>query len=243
MKLMLITGANGQIGSYLAHAYRDQYELALLYHNRAERLGNFEPNMLFKVDLENTEQVSSTIAHIAEQYKQAPAILIHCAAKRSADAMPLANTEPDTFKDVFNSNFMGAYNILRYTLSFMQENRFGRVVMFGSDVSRSGLPRGSAYAAAKAGIVNLVKSVAREMATYNVLLNAISPAPVDTILEEDYQGEYLRFRQEYFARHISNVPSGKLVSQVEIKRVVDLMISAEVENMNGEEIFLTGGLQ
>jgi NAD(P)-dependent dehydrogenase (short-subunit alcohol dehydrogenase family) len=243
MKLMLITGANGQIGSSLAKSYREEgYELALFYHNRTDRLDSFPVESMFKVNLVNYTDVKQALGQVVSQYHKTPDCLIHCAALRSADALPLANTEPAVFEEVFRSNFSSAYNILRAVLPGMQENGFGRVVMFGSEVSRSGLKNGSAYAAAKAGIVSLVKSSAKEMAAYNVLINAVSPAPVDTVLEEDFQGEYLEFRKAYFANHVLSTPSGKLVSINEIKKVIDLLTADELCNLSGEEIFITGGI-
>lgn len=114
--------------------------------------------------------------------------------------------------------------------------------MFGSDVSSKGLAQGSAYAAAKAAIANLVKSTAREYAPCGILINTVSPAPVETELEEDYKDEYLEFRKRYFAHFIESSATGKLVSTAELKAVVDLLINPEVNNLCGEEIFLRGGI-
>jgi len=239
---MLITGANGQIGSFLAKAYlAEGYNLVLLYHQRHQRLDDLfgKPGVVaIDVDLQDYNSVQ----HAISKLQQAPDVLIHCAATRAIDAMPLVSSEPDMFWKVFNANCSFAYNVLRCILPRMQDNGFGRVVMFGSDVTRGGLENGSAYAAAKAAIVNLVKSTAREMAKADVLINAISPAPVDTLLEEDYSGDYLRFRQHYFAEYVHQVPTGKLVSKEEIKKVIDLLINPVLTNLTGEEIYLSGGL-
>jgi len=243
MKLMMITGANGQIGSFLANAYyAEGYKLVLLFHKRNHRLTDLinKPGVTaLEVDLQDYSAVQFAV----HKLEHTPEILIHCAAVRSDDAQPLISTEPDVFHKVFDTNFYCAYNVLRCVLPIMQENCFGRVVMYGSDVTRGGLENGSSYAAAKAAIVNLVKSTAKEVAAQNVLINAISPAPVDTCLEEDYYGEYLIFRQRYFAKHLKSVPTGKLVSKEEIKKVTDLLISPIITSLTGEEIFLCGGLK
>jgi len=60
-------------------------------------------------------------------------------------------------------------------------------------------------------------------------------------LEEDYSGEYLQFRQRYFADYLTNVPTGKFVTKEEIKKVIDLLISEDLQNLTGEEIFIDGG--
>jgi NAD(P)-dependent dehydrogenase (short-subunit alcohol dehydrogenase family) len=168
--------------------------------------------------------------------------LIHTAAKRSSDALELVDSEPSVFRDVFDTNFYVAYNVLRAVLPQMRSNMFGRVILFTSEVTRNGLPKGSAYAAAKAAIVNLVKSVNREVSKHNVLVNCISPGPVDTKLEEDYRGEYLEFRKEYFKKFKETSNTGELVFMQEIALVVDMLMQAELRNLCGEEIFIAGGV-
>ncbi len=247
MRQILISGANSQIGSYLAKEYyREGYKLVLFYHKRAERIYElFDKEGIFSypVDLCNSEGVKEAVLKAEQSLQQISDTVIHCAAIRSSDALPLYQTEPKQFANVLKTNMMSAYNVLRWTLHSMQENGFGRVIIIGSDVTQKGLKNGSAYSASKAGIVNLVKSVALEMAKYNILINAVSPAPVETNLEEDYNGEYLNFRKHYFAEYLAQVPTGKLVTKEEIKKVIDLLIDENITNLNGKEIIIDGGVQ
>ncbi|MBW6514911.1 MAG: SDR family oxidoreductase, partial [Candidatus Syntrophosphaera sp.] len=110
-----------------------------------------------------------------------------------------------------------------------------------SNVALTGLKNGAAYSAAKAALVNLVKSVALETASANVLINAISPAPVETDLESDYEGEYLEFRKKYFEEFRRLSPTGKLVSKEEISHFVQLLLSYSLENFTGANIVIDGG--
>ncbi|TDF72798.1 SDR family oxidoreductase [Candidatus Syntrophosphaera thermopropionivorans] len=244
-KLTILTGANGQVGSFIAHQLAEKNEsLLLLYHknfNRIEDLTNKEKVMLISCNLEKLEDVNTAIHYAADNLAAVPAFLIHTAAIRSYDAMPLAQTNPETFKEVLNSNLEMAYNVLRTCLPFMLQERFGRIVMFGSNVVQTGLYRGSAYAAAKAAIVNLVKSIALETASANVLINAISPAPVQTVLEEEYTGDYLAFRKRYFEEFRQMSPTGKLVSKEEIWLFCNLLLSEKLENFTGKDIIIDGG--
>jgi len=246
MRQILISGANSQIGSYLAKEYyRQGYKLVLLYHKRTERIDElFDKECIFSypVDLCNSEAVKEAVLKAEQFLQQISDTVIHCAAIRSSDALPLYQTEPKQFANVLKTNMMSAYNILRWALPAMQENGFGRVVIMGSDVSQKGLKNGSAYSASKAGIVNIIKSVALEMAKYNILLNAVSPAPVETNLEEDYSGEYLNFRKRYFAEYLAQAPTGKLVTKEEIKKVIDLLIDESITTLNGQEIIIGGGI-
>ncbi len=241
-KTILISGANGQLGSFLATAYHNEgNRLILLYHKRTDRITHLLDSALhssFSLDLNDFNDLETC----RQENDLQPDIVVHCAALRSSDALPLCETSVGFFQQVFNSNFYSCYNLLRVFLPVMQENGFGRVIILGSSVSRSGLKNGSAYSAAKAACANLVKSTAQEMAKCNVLINTISPAPLDTELEEEYSGDYLEFRKAYFADHLRRVPSGKLVSKAELKKVIDLLSDETLQNLTGQEIFLEGGL-
>jgi NAD(P)-dependent dehydrogenase (short-subunit alcohol dehydrogenase family) len=146
------------------------------------------------------------------------------------------------FDEVFNSNVTMAYNAVRACLPGMLERKFGRLLLLGSNVVQTGLPSGSAYAAAKAAIVNLVRSVALEAAPSNVLINAISPAPIETDLEADYQGEYLAFRQRYFETYKKMSPTGKLISLEELRLTIEFLLDSGLQNLTGQNIILDGGL-
>jgi len=154
MRQILISGANSQIGNYLAKEYyKEGYKLVLLYHKRKERISellNKDGIFSCPVDLCNSEAVKEAVFRAEQFLHQSSDTLIHCASIRSSDALPLYKTEPMQFANVLSTNMMSAYNILRWTLPSMQENAFGRVIMFGSDVSQKGLQNGSAYSASKA---------------------------------------------------------------------------------------------
>ncbi len=247
MKIMLITGANGQIGNYLARQYlKEGYHLALLYHEREDRLQDLMgmPEIFTaKVDLLDLDALNLIITEIISFFGDPPEILIHTAALRSYDAQPLYQSDPAIFKQIVEVNLLAAYNLLRILLTIMKENCHGRVVMFGSDVSQKGLKCGSAYAAAKSAIVSLVKSCALEMAPYGITINAISPSPVETVLEEDYHGAYLKFRQDYFREYQKEAPTGELIRLGELKKMTDLLVSPDLVNLTGEELLIRGGLQ
>lgn len=234
---ILITGANAQVGSYLAQHYHALgYPLWLWYHQRDERIRHLDVPKS-SLDLRDYQAIQAAYAEITEPIQ----VLIHCAAVRSSDAQPLADSDPATFRQVFDSNFYPAYYLLKTLLPSMRQAGFGRIIFFSSDVVRSGLANGSAYAASKAAIANMVKSAALENARYNVLINCLAPGPIESNLEEDYQGEYLEFRRAYFARHIENSHSGALISKAELLAAVDYLKHPDLRNMIGEEIFLTGG--
>jgi 3-oxoacyl-[acyl-carrier protein] reductase len=244
--LTLITGANGQIGSYLARDFALQREpLLLLVHDRRERLQGLESPGRVAIrgcDLTRPDSVKAVLAEACAGLDAHPACVVHTAAVRSEDARGVADADPEVFARVFSQNLMAAFNLLQAVLPSMREYRFGRIVLFGSDVARTGLANGSAYASAKAALINLMRSAALENARHGILLNAISPAPVDTDLEQDYAGAYLKFRQAYFAAYKERSPTGKLISLKEIALITKCLLDPALENLIGREIILGQGI-
>lgn len=239
----IITGANGQVGSHIAELWNGP--ALLLYRNRTDRLSDlatYPEKLLISCDLMDLEGLHAAISKANLKFNAAPAYLIHTASVRSSDASSVAESDPDVFHSVFTANFMGAYNILRACLPHMRTSGFGRIVVFASDVATSGLANGAAYAAAKSAMVNLVKSTALENADENILINSISPGPIDTRLEEDYHGEYLEFRKAYFKNFQRLNPTGKLISKGELMAVVRMLCSAELQNLTGRDIVINGGI-
>ncbi len=244
-RLLIITGANGQLGSYLARSWiNSRQPLLLLHHQDSSRLDSLPASdevVLESCDLCDLEALKNCVTSACKNLRAVPAGLVHTAAVRSHDAETLASGSPGIFTDVFCTNVSMAYNVLKASLPGMLEHNFGRVVLFGSNVVLTGLYRGSAYAAAKSAIVNLVRSVALETAPHNVLINAISPAPVETDLESDFEGEYLAFRQRYFEAYRQLSPTGKLVSRSEIRHIAELLLSPELTNFTGQNLVIDGG--
>ncbi len=239
----IITGANGQMGSYISELLDGP--ALLLYRNRTDRLADlatYPEKLLISCDLMDLEGLHAAIAKASLKFNCAPSVLIHTASVRSSDAQSLADSDPEIFQSVFTLNFTGTYNILRACLPQMRSNAFGRIVAFASDVVNTGLPNGAAYAAAKAAIVNLVKSTALENGDANILINCVSPGPIDTNLEEDYHGEYLDFRKAYFKAFKEKNPIGKLIGKGEIMAVVRMLCSSELINLTGQDIVINGGI-
>jgi len=241
-RLILITGANGSTGAYLARHYLEKGSgLILLYHKRTDRLEALmtDPGVFAEAcDLLDDDRLKEVYQEAVDFFGKEPDSLVHTASVRSSDALSLEETDHDIWTEVFSTNIYSFTNILRLMLPGMKESGFGRVVLMGSDVTSKGLARGTAYAASKAAMVNLIRSLALENPDKDLRFNAISPGPVETKLEEDYQGDYLEFRREYFAKYLRDNPSKRLCSVSEIAELCDLMLSENIHNLNGQEVTL-----
>jgi NAD(P)-dependent dehydrogenase (short-subunit alcohol dehydrogenase family) len=245
---IIITGANGQTAVQLAgELLKHNCKLLLIAHNRTERIDLLKkdyPDICYirKCDLNSFEQTSEVLYRFISETGLNPTGLVHAAAIRSYDAKSLAESEPAVWNSIFSQNIDMAYNVMRCILPVMLKQKQGKIVLFGSNVTRTGLPYGSAYAAAKTALANLVRSTAWENAPENIQINMVSPAPIETKLEDDYSGAYLKFRQEYFEAYKNSHPAHKLVSPEDITRTILPLLDLETTSVSGEEIFVTGGV-
>lgn len=242
---LVLTGANGQMGAYLAqHAGLKQYPQLLLYHQRRDRLQDVQDNvqqLKISCDLMDIKAIKDALDAAKQQFGGNATRLIHTAAIRSSDSKSVSECDAEVFSHTLDVNLIGSLNIIKAVLPQMQAKSFGRIVLFTSVVTQTGLAHGAAYAAAKTAMVNLAKSIAVENAAANILINCLSPGPIECDLASDYQGDYLRFRENYFEAYKQKTPTQKLISKAELALLCETLTSELLENLTGQEIIINGG--
>lgn len=245
-KAIIITGANGAIGSLLTEEYlkRDYYVLALIHKQRSRissLLVKFPSKLVIKAcDLTDNEEVRQTFIDVQNEYGFLPAKLIHTSALRSSDFLSLADTKPQTWCSIVEVNIFSCYNLLHCLLPIYQKNREGKIVLIGSNISRTGLKNGSAYAVSKGALTNLARTVALEYGKDNIIINILSPGAVKAD-QSHFSEEYQSFRKDYFAKELQETPLQKLVEPIDIFTSCDFLLSEQNRLITGEEIFITGG--
>jgi len=250
---IIITGANGNIGSALASVLAEEgFNLILHYHNSHQRIDGLTKKFSSSVvsirgDLTDLNQLEKEMQQCCNETGFSPLALVHTAAKRSIDSASLSDTTPELWKSIFDTNVIGSYNILKVVIPLMRQRYYSdrtseksRIVLLGSDVSRIGLPYGSAYAASKAAVSNLARSLAAELADSGILINIVSPGPVD-IDDSHFPEEYRRFRAEYYSEILKRIPLKRLARPGDVISLCKFLISEENRYLTGEEFFLTGG--
>ncbi len=243
---ILITGANGAIAAELTAQYLAMgYKVIALIHQNTWRLDSlmqkYQENLLVeKCDLMDFNQISELLATFKAKSIEIPTKLIHTSAVRSSDFLPLAETDPDKWYSVVNTNLFSTYNLLRNLIPIYMSKKEGRIILLGSNISRTGLKFGSAYAVSKGALGNLARTLALECGGDNIMINVISPGPVN-VDQSHFTKEYQKFRQDYFAKELENTPLKKLVEAQDIFTTCEFLLSEKNRVITGEEIFITGG--
>jgi acetoacetyl-CoA reductase len=131
-------------------------------------------------------------------------------------------------------NLTGSFRVIQGCLGGMRERRFGRIVVISSFAARYGMPAQVAYAASKAGLLGIVKTVAAENAGLGITANAILPGLVAS-------AGVLSMPPEIIAAWLERIPTGRLVAPEEIAEAAAYLCSREAGSVTGQELVIDGG--
>ena len=246
-KSILITGASGNIGRTVSQKASKEFNILYLHtFQNIEKLIELKAQFhnecevyIFQADITNNQKLCNKINDIISNKKLDA--FVHCAARRSTDAVKLASSNPELWEEVIKVNLLGTYYLLRAVLPFLRKASCGKIVLLGSIVSQIGLSNGSAYASSKAGISNLVKSIAIEEGVNNILINAVLPGPVE-IDQSNFPTEYQQFRKKYYQEMKAQIPLHRFAQPEEVANLIMFLISDRNKYITGQEIRISGGL-
>ena len=228
-RVVLVTGGSRGIGLACARRFADQGDkVAVTYHTSAP------PDDLFGVgcDVTSGESVEAAFKAIEEQY--GPVEVLVSNAGITNDGLLLRMSEDD-FSSVIDANLTAAYRVAKRATQGMLRARKGRMIFMSSVVALLGSAGQANYAASKAGLVGLARSLARELASRGITVNVVAPGPVETdmtsTLSEKRLGELS-----------AAVPLGRFASVDEIAATVVFLASPEAGYITGAVIPVDGGL-
>jgi NAD(P)-dependent dehydrogenase (short-subunit alcohol dehydrogenase family) len=195
------------------------------------------------VDITEADQVAKMVAEVKRQFGSLD-ILVNSAAVLD-DKLFLESTPAD-WSRVMGVCLQGAMLTLHAVLPGMVQRKYGRVVCLASDSARIGQARLSYYAAAKAGVIALVKSVAAEVGGSGVTLNVVSPGATNTPMRQEREAGLLaQMGEEKYARRQKSVlrlyPAGRLGEPQDIGNAIANLASAQAGWITGQVLSVNGG--
>ena len=158
-------------------------------------------------------------------------ILVNCAGI-TRDGL-VAMMKEDQFDAVVNTNLKGTFNMIRQCTPIFMKNRHGKIINISSVAGLMGNPGQANYAASKAGVVGLTKSVARELASRNVCCNAIAPGMIQTDMTASFSEDDAIVQQ---------IPLGRMGKPEEIAELAAFLAGNGSDYITGEVIRVDGGL-
>ncbi len=148
--------------------------------------------------------------------------------------MPLWEVTDEDWERTVAVNLTGTFNTIRAALPGMRQRGWGRIVNIASIAGKEGNPNLGAYSASKAAVIGLTKSVAKEVATDGVIVNAIAPAVIATAMLEDVEQATIDYM-------VSKIPMGRLGRPEEVAALVSWLSSDEVTFSTGQTYDISGG--
>ncbi|MBL6851836.1 MAG: 3-oxoacyl-[acyl-carrier-protein] reductase [Alphaproteobacteria bacterium] len=237
-KTALVTGASGGIGGAIAKALHAQGANVVLSGTRAEALEAVKAELgsrafVATCNLGDKESVEGLVK-AAEAVAGAPIDILVNNAGITRDNL-FMRMKDDEWDQVIAVNLTAAFRLSRAVLRGMMKKRWGRIISITSVVGATGNPGQGNYAAAKAGLVGMTKSLAAEVASRNITVNAVAPGFIQTAMTEvltDQQKEQISTR----------IPAGRMGTPAEIAAAVVYLASNEAAYVTGETIQINGGM-
>ena len=226
---VLVTGGNRGIGLAIARRLAaDGHKVAVTHR------GSGAPEGLFGVECDITDNAAVDRAFTeVEQHQGAVEVLVSNAGI-TADAFMIRMTE-ERFEKVIDANLTGAFRVAQRAARSMQKNRFGRMIFVGSVSGMWGIGNQSNYAASKAGLIGMARSISREMSKAGVTANVVAPGLIDTdmtrAMDERVQKGALEF-----------IPAKRIGTAEDVAGAVRVLASEDAGYIAGAVIPVDGGM-
>ena len=239
-QIALVTGASRGIGSAVALALGGAGARVIGTSTSAEgaaRLGETFASHGYNghgavLDAADAASIDALMAQL-EQAAELPTILINNAAI-TRDTL-LLRMKPEDWDAVIATNLTAAYRLCRACVRHMMKERRGRIVNLTSVVGLTGNPGQANYAAAKAGILGFTKSLARELGSRGITVNAVAPGFIDTDMTR-------ALSEEQRAALLRQIPAGRLGTAAEVAAAVLFLVSPQSAYITGETLHVNGGM-
>jgi len=240
-KSALVTGASRGIGRAIAIELANQgANVAVNYAGSEEKAQAVVEELeqlgvkAFKVqaDVANEADVKDMVKQVVDQFGSLDILVNNAGVTRDNLLMRMKEEE---FDQVINTNLKGVFVCTKGVTRQMMKQRAGKIINVASVVGVSGNPGQANYVAAKAGVIGLTKTTAKELASRNILVNAVAPGFISTDMTDE-------LNDEQKAGILEMIPLAKLGSPEDVAKVIRFLASDDANYITGQTIHIDGGL-
>jgi 3-oxoacyl-[acyl-carrier protein] reductase len=240
-KVALVTGASRGIGRAIAISlaeaganvavnYAGNESAAAEVAAHIQSLGR--KSIAIKANVGNSSEVDAMVKQTLETFGQLDILVNNAGITRDNLLMRMKDEE---FDEVINTNLKGVFNCVRSVTRSMMKQRSGRIINISSVVGVLGNPGQANYVAAKAGVIGLTKSAARELASRGITVNAIAPGFITTDMTD-------KLSEEMRAQLLLQIPLARFGQPDDIAKTVLFLASDEASYMTGQTLHIDGGM-
>jgi 3-oxoacyl-(acyl-carrier-protein) reductase len=228
-RVVLVTGGNRGIGLAIAEELAARGDTVVVTHRSGE-----PPEGLHGVVCDVTDSAAVEAAFSQVESEHGPVEVVVANAGITQDGLLMRMPE-DAFTGVLDANLTGAWRVTQRATRGMMKARFGRLIYISSVVGLTGAPGQVNYAASKAGLVGMARSVARELGGRGITANVVAPGYVDTDMTADLTDKR---REEMMAA----IPLGRTAQAGEIAKAVAFLASDDAAYITGAVLPVDGGV-
>lgn len=240
-KVALITGATRGIGKKIAITFaKEGYDIVVNYRTENESLLETKKEiesynvkcLAVQGDVSKFEDCENITKKAIEEFGRIDVLVNNAGITKD---MLLLRMKEEDFRQVIDVNLVGTFNMSKNVSQYMMKQRSGRIISISSVVGISGNAGQSNYAASKAGIIGFTKSLAKELASRNILVNAVAPGFIETdmtnVLKDDVKTNI-----------INSIPLRREGTAEEVANVVKFLASEDSSYITGQVINIDGGM-
>ena len=240
-KVAFITGATRGIGRQIAITLaKEGFNIVINYRKENEDLIETKKMVedqkvkCFTVqgDVSSFEDSERMVKDIIEEFNHIDILVNNAGITKD---MLLMRMKKEDFEDVINVNLVGTFNVTKNVIPYMIKQRSGRIINISSVVGVSGNAGQTNYSASKAGIIGFTKSLAKEVASRNILVNAVAPGFIETQMTDV-------LKQEVKEEIAKNIPLRRMGTPEDVANVVKFLAGEQSSYITGQVINVDGGM-
>jgi len=239
-KVAIVTGAGRGIGKAIAIALAREGASVIINDvniQTAEKVTKEIKSLGWKalaiqVDVSDSKEVNQMVQSAIKKFKRVDILVNNAAIIKRGSIEDLNEEDWDRVMDV---NLKGAFNCMKAVAGIMKKQRYGKIVNISSIAGKIGdLASAPCYGASKAGMICLAKSLARELAAYNINVNVVAPHAIKTDMSKEWSEEKRK-------NIIANIPLGRMGEPEDIAEAVVFLVSDKAKFITGEVLDVNGG--
>ncbi|MBQ8299629.1 MAG: 3-oxoacyl-[Clostridia bacterium] len=240
-KVAFITGAARGIGKQIALTLaKEGFDIALNYRSENDDVENTAKEIenenvkcfAVKCDVSNFEACEEAVKKIIDEFGQIDVLVNNAGITKD---MLLMRMKKEDFESVIDVNLVGTFNVTKNVVNHMMKARSGRIINVSSVVGISGNAGQANYSASKAGIIGFTKSLAKELGSRNILVNAVAPGFIETAMTDVLKDEI----KEEIAK---SIPLKRMGTTEDVANVVKFLASKDSSYITGQVIHIDGGM-
>lgn len=240
-KIVIVTGASRGIGRAIALELGSRGATVVVNYNSSEKPAqevlalikeSGGDGMVYQADVSDAEQVDAMIKAVTTEYGKLDILVNNAGTTRDNVIMML---KPEDFDTVINTNLRSAWLCCKAASRTMMRKRTGRIINITSVVGIAGNGGQTNYSASKAGMIGLTKSLAKEVASRGITVNAVAPGFIGTDMTSELSDDIKETA-------ISHIPLGRMGDPEDVAKAVAFLASDDAKYITGQVLVVDGGM-